>query len=350
MNNPLYKLRNFAFYLFIWITIIVIHILFLATAINLSLQYAVLDSLIFNISFMGLGFGFWYSAKFLSFDRNSVSAILLQHTAAALFASLICQGLGYFLLVYVFNIPPQYKMFLSETFSWRLLIGMLYYVIMTSFYYLFIYYNSYSEKLLKESELKSFVRASELRTLKYQINPHFIFNSLNSVSSLITINPAKAREMTIRLSDYLRSTLANNEKQFNPLQEELNNVRLYIEIEKVRFEDKFEFLEEIDPGCNNISIPAMMLQPLLENAIKYGVYESLEKVTIRLICHIAGSYLTISVENNFDEDGVPRSGEKIGLKNIKDRLRLIYNQDNLLMAGGNNGIFTATIFIPIKEV
>jgi LytS/YehU family sensor histidine kinase len=239
--------------------------------------------------------------------------------------------------------------FLSTSIIWRSLIGLLFYTIIVSIYYLLIYYTNFREKLQQESELNALVKEAELRSLKYQINPHFIFNSLNSISSLTISDPDKAREMTINLSTFLRGTLSKNEKQKTKLSEELDNVRLYLKIERVRFEGKFELTEELSDECLNMEVPNMILQPLFENAIKHGVYESLNLVKINLSCKREGDYLKITVANNYDKDAAPRKGEGIGLKNIRNRLQLIYNQDNLLRVNKADGKFSVDIFIPLGE-
>ena len=150
----------------------------------------------------------------------------------------------------------------------------------------------------------------------------------------------------------LKNALSNNAVQTvnfkkNKLNEEINNAKLYLDIEKIRFDDKFEFVEKIDPKCKDLEVPSMILQPLFENAIKHGVYESLDKVTIKLSCGTEKGYFKIIVENNFDSEAIPRKGEGIGLKNIQNRLKLIYNQDNLLTSEKVNGIFKVNIFIPV---
>ncbi|MGE5431057.1 MAG: sensor histidine kinase [Syntrophomonadaceae bacterium] len=349
MNNPILITRNLIFYLFIWITLGVIHVFFLFNAANLSLMDAALDSIVFNTFYTGLGLGLWYPAKYLSVENTSNARFAIQHLLAALFTSALWLGLSSFILLVVLTPSPELRNFLLHTAGWRILVGIILYIIITAFYYLYIFYNSYNEKLIKESELKTYAREAELKSLKYQINPHFLFNSLNSISSLTITDPSKARQMTIKLSEYMRTTLSESEKQFHKLSEEIKNVRLYLEIEKVRFGNKFEYVEELEDDCTGLMIPPMILQPLLENAIKYGVYESLEKVTIKLSCKKENDYLKMTVENNYDEESISASGEKIGIKNIQNRLSLIYHHDNLLVVENKRGIFKVNIFIPLGE-
>jgi len=213
--------------------------------------------------------------------------------------------------------------------------------------YLIIYYGNFREKSLKEVELRALVKEAELKSLKYQIKPHFIFNSLNSISSLTMIDPERARDMIIKLSDFMRGTLAKSTGQKYSLEEELKNVKLYLDIEKIRFEDKFIYTEDVSDGCRKVEVPNLILQPIFENAIKYGVYEITETVEIKLTCKRQAEYMVITISNNYDPDSVPRKGEGIGLNNIRQRLKLIYNQDNLLSIKNENNIFTVYLFIPL---
>jgi LytS/YehU family sensor histidine kinase len=197
--------------------------------------------------------------------------------------------------------------------------------------------------------MRNLVTEAELKSLKFQINPHFIFNSLNSMSALTTIDPDKAREMILKLADFLRYTLANNEKQKNKLSDELKNIKRYLDIEKIRFEDKFEYVEEVQEDCSDITVPNMILQPLFENAIKHAVYETLETVTLKLNCSKDENFLRLSVENDFDEESNNKKGAGIGLKNIQNRLELIYHQNNLMEIVKSDHLFKVNLYIPLSS-
>ena len=169
------------------------------------------------------------------------------------------------------------------------------------------------------------------------------------MSALTVINPDKARNMILKLSDFLRYTLASNERQTTSLSDEIKNIRLYLDIEKIRFEDKFEFIENVEEECLTVKVPSMILQPLFENAIKHAVYEALDKVTINLTAKIKNDFMEINVENNFDDNSVKKSGTGIGLSNIKSRLELFYNQEDLLNIVNKDNIFFVTIYIPLDK-
>jgi len=349
MINPFVKnVKSFSVYLISWIFIFFVHTSILYFVIDLPTINCVVDSFVFNFIFLILGLSFWYSTKFISFEVYSTIKIVTNHITAAFFTSGIWIFLGYYILSNIFNEDRIYLNFLYDSLVWRFFVGMLFYLIIVALIYIIIYYGNFQEKVLKEAELKTLVKEAELKSLKYQINPHFIFNALNSISALTLSQPDLAREMTINLSTFLRKTLSSNEIQKSNLIDELTNAKLYLDIEKIRFGDKFTYTEEIGNGCRELEVPSMILQPVFENAIKHGVYESIEPVNINFKCEELLEYIKITVRNNYDEEAVPHKGEGIGMTNIQSRLRMIYNQDNLLKFSKKEGIFTVTIFIPLE--
>lgn len=346
LTNPILKsLRNIYLYIAFWIVEGVIYFLLISFGLKTGYRIAAFDSLVFNLILSGMGLSFWYPAKYISIDKELSYKTFLTHMAGGIIASCLWLVIGYLITSSFLN-TPTYTNFFYSTVAWRFFIGLLFYFLITAFYYLIIYYISLQEKTLRESELKNLVTEAELKSLKFQINPHFIFNSLNSMSALTTIEPDRARSMILKLADFLRYTLANNGKDKNKLEEELKNIKLYLEIEKIRFEDKFDYFEEIEPEALNVKVPNMILQPLFENAIKHAVYDSLEKITINLKCHMEGRFLIISVENNF-ENGYSRKGTGIGLQNIQSRLELIYGEKNLLDIKKEGDKFRVILYIPI---
>ena len=346
MNNPILKNQNnIYFYILFWLLESLAYFLLISLGLSIEIKFAIIDSIVFNLLLAGLGLSFWYPAQYISIEDNFNYKIFLKHLTSGFIASFLWLLVGFLIINYFLN-SSAYSDFFYSTLGWRFLIGLLFYFLITAFYYIIIYYNSLQEKILKESELRNLVTESELKSLKFQINPHFIFNSLNSMSALTTIDPDRARSMILKLADFLRYTLANNGKDKNRLEEELKNINLYLDIEKIRFEDKFDYIEEIEDGVLDLKVPNMILQPLFENAIKHAVYDSLGKIIIKLKCCIENNFLKISVENNY-EDGYSKKGAGIGLQNIKSRLELIYNQKNLLDIKKEGDIFKVILYIPI---
>mgnify|MGYP000477657716 CR=1 FL=1 len=347
MGNPFIKnFKIFTVYLLIWVFISIVHNFVIIFLLDVKLEQAFTESIVYNTLYFLLGISLWYTVSYNTLENYTPVKIFVNHLAAAILTSAIWVLAGYYILINIFNDDANYKAYLFNSGIWRFMIGIFFYAISVAVDYVIIYYHNFQQKLFKESELNALVKEAELKSLKYQINPHFIFNSLNSISSLTLSNPDKAREMTIKLSSFLRSTLSKNEKQKSKLSEEIENAKLYLDIEKVRFAEKFDFIEELDPECKELEIPSMILQPLFENAIKHGVYESIDKIKIKLKCKPENEYLKIIVENNFDPEAVPRKGEGIGIKNIQHRMKLMYNQDNLVTVEKLNNLFRVNIYIP----
>ncbi len=350
LTNPiLSNFKNFRIYLLFWLIIIAIYFNILNFGIKTELYTNVIDTLVFNLILCGFGLSFWYSARFIPLEKNNLTKIVLTHIFGGVLLTIIWLFIGYNLINSFIITSEDYTKFFFETLSWRFLIGLLIYFLITSFYYIITYYTGFQEKLVTENKFKNLATEAELKSLKFQINPHFIFNSLNSLSALTTINPKKAKVMIQKLADFLRYTLSNNEIQKNKLHEELKNINLYLEIEKIRFEDKFEYIEKINEECKQVEVPNMILQPLIENAIKHAVYETLDKVTLTLTCIRENHFLKLNLTNNYDKETDAKKNSGIGLKNIEERLRLLYSRDNLLKVNKTDDTFSVSMYIPLDD-
>lgn len=347
--NPILKSpKSILLYLLFVVAIAVLYINLISLEGKASFTMLLVDAIAFNLLIAALGLSFWYSSVYLSIENNRITKIILTHFGGGLLISIVWLVLGYFVVISIVNDTDLFGDFFIKTIKSRFIIGILYYFLLTAFYYVVIYYSDFQERTLKETELKNLVTEAELRSLKFQINPHFIFNSLNSMSALTEIDPKKAKQMIIKLADFLRYTLANNDRQKNTLNEELKNIKLYLDIEKIRFDDKFIYVEELHEECGKTEIPSMILQPLFENAIKHAVYETLDTVIIKLTCSKQDDFLKITLCNNFEGES-HKKGAGVGLKNIKDRLSLIYQQDNLMEIKKESGKFIVNIFIPLQK-
>lgn len=348
-GNPILKsTKSFLIYLFFVLILAVGYFFIVYLDSKLNIQLILFDTIVYILLLAGFGLSFWFSAKYLSLEKNKPARIIISHIVEGIILTIIWLMIGYSIMVSFVNDSDAYSVFFYQTIKYRAIIGIVTYALINSFYYIVIYYTGFQERVLKETELKNLVTEAELKSLKFQINPHFIFNSLNSMSALTEIDPKRARQMIIKLADFLRYTLSTNEKQKNTIKEELKNIKLYLEIEKIRFEDKFEYVENVNDECTSLEIPSMLLQPLFENAIKHAVYETLDKVIISLECKKLDAFMKITLNNNFEGES-HKKGAGIGLKNIKERLALIYHQDNLMEVKKENGNFTVNIFIPIEQ-
>lgn len=190
-------------------------------------------------------------------------------------------------------------------------------------------------------------REAELSRLRQQLQPHFLFNSLNSISALAGSRPEEARKMIHQLSDFFRGTLKKDDQQLIPLSEEMEHLSLYLEIEKVRFGHRLKTEIECDDGALTMKLPSLLLQPVVENAIKFGLYDTLGETVIRIRAAAESNSLTIIVENPFDPSSTPpKRGTGFGLDSIQRRLYLLYARHDLLATSQQENIFTTTIKIP----
>lgn len=188
---------------------------------------------------------------------------------------------------------------------------------------------------------------AELAHLHQQLQPHFLFNSLNSISSLTMIAPKEAQRMVILLGDFLRGTLRKNEQSLTSVEEELVQLGRYLAIEEVRFGHRLNTKIECDPTCKIAMLPAFILQPIIENAIKFGLYGQTEQFEIRITISSSNGNLAIEVSNPFDPDFVPdKPSSGFGLSSIQRRLHLLYKQNNLIRIERTDGIFTTYLQIP----
>jgi two-component sensor histidine kinase len=170
------------------------------------------------------------------------------------------------------------------------------------------------------AELAVRAQEAQVRALRYQINPHFLFNTLNAIAALTRDAPAKAEEMVLQLSDFFRRSLAVNPMEDLSLAEEVDLQRLYLEIERTRFPDRISFEVALDHGTEEAKLPALLLQPLVENAVKHGVARSQGRTCISLRATLDGPIVEIVVENDAKSRGPAPRGEKVGLRNVSDRL------------------------------
>jgi two-component system, LytTR family, sensor kinase len=196
-----------------------------------------------------------------------------------------------------------------------------------------------------KSETESIAKDAELYSLRQQLQPHFLFNSLNSISALVGSDPELSRKMIQQLSAFLRGTLNKDDKGNISLSEELEHLELYLDIEKVRFGHRLQTL--INAKDQDLLIPPMILQPIVENAIKFGLYDTIGIVSIEINSNRVGNDLVITVQNPYDpETADPRKGTGFGLNSIRRRLFLLFSRNDLVSTSYNQSTFTTIVKIP----
>jgi len=221
-------------------------------------------------------------------------------------------------------------------------VGLLLYTVSVALHYMYI-----AQLASRDAELLA--RDAELRALKAQINPHFLFNSLNSITALTTVDPAKAREMCIRLSDFLRNTLGLGERETISWREELALSRTYLDVEQVRFGSRLRVEIDVDEDCSDCLVPPLVLQPLIENAVKHGIATMVEGGLIRVEGHVIDGSMEVSVENDFDPDSPSPRRHGLGLRNVRSRLATRFGDAARLTAHVENNQFRAEMVVPYNR-
>lgn len=239
----------------------------------------------------------------------------------------------YFLFAYMFDSYLMYWMIVAVIFT-------------------FDYYRKFNENRLIASQLQSKLSLAELNMLKIQIHPHFLFNTLNTISALVHKNPDDADKMISRLSDLLRTSLDYSGKHFVTLREEIEFLNLYLEIQKVRFKERLKVVINIDPASLNIEVPAIILQPIVENSIKHVLEKTKDGCEIKIRSSLSNNVLTLEVADNgpgiLETNDLNKDG--VGLSNVKSRLSQIYNNDqSLKIKNLEDGGLIVSIEIPTQQ-
>lgn len=335
-----------------YLTLFFVHTIFLYHQNLLPFKEAITDAFIYNSTLMIMGLALYFPLAYSEHNskHENLNKIFLyhfiHHTIIAGVTLIVWLGISFFLARLIFEHNVTYMNFAKTSIPVRAALGTLLLSLFIFMYHFISFYQNLEEKSLREEQLKKMVKEAELKALKAQLNPHFLFNSLNSISSLTISKPEAARKMITQLSDFLRYSLRKNDQSLLPLRDEITNMKRYLEIEKVRFGERLICEFDIPEECLDVPVPAMLLQPVYENAIKHGLYESIEPVTIRTTCSIHRNSLHLSIINNFDPDSTPQRGEGVGLENIQNKLLLFYNRTDLMSTLKEENHFEVSFTLP----
>jgi two-component system, LytTR family, sensor histidine kinase AlgZ len=271
----------------------------------------------------------WYLCQALPLRQSDTLRLAGTHATAAVVASGAWVGIGFvwaFLAGTSFQLNGIVDRYLAQL-PILFLSGVLLFLLAVAFNYLLITFEASQRAEQKALELQVLAREAELRALRAQIDPHFLFNSLNSINALITADPAGARRMCVLLAEFLRGCLKLGSAERISLGEEIQLAEHYLNIEKVRLGSRLTVETDIDAQCRACPVPPLILQPLVENAITHGVAPMLEGGTIRIEARHQGPALKIFIENPFEPQGSGGNGAGLGIKNVRMRLANLFNGD-----------------------
>lgn len=352
MHPILFNRRTLALYLGIW--------LFVGLLIELPYCFALRDQWYVllaadipnNIFCALVCLSSYYLCKFFPIHSTKWYILLGVFLVAGCAASGIVMGFGYIWGNFIDSlrlaapIIPLYDQWLAGIFSMIVLI----FLLVAALHYVIIAFEKSKETERQTLELQLLAQDAELRALRAQIDPHFLFNSLNSISALTTANPERARTMIILLADFFRNSLDLGAKNRIPLSDELSLIDKFLTIEQVRFGSRLNVERMIDTPTLECKIAPLLLQPLVENAVRHGISQLVDGGTITLKTKIQNTKLIISVENAFDPHYVPKKGTGLGIKNVRSRIQTLYGDDGRIRVEKNDGIFTVELSFPLHEM
>jgi hypothetical protein len=337
--HPIFcKKARFAGYVLVWVVIGVLLTGLLQIPGTLSLRESALLAAPLCVLYAFFCLTPWYMCRHLPLRTTNPLKLIVQHLGAALLACGIWVKLAYFIARQGMHANARFQAELPHLVA----VGLLLYTVSVA-----IHYMQLAQQASRDAELLA--RDAELRALKAQINPHFLFNSLNSITALTTVDPAKAREMCIRLSDFLRNTLGLGERETISWREELALSRTYLDVEQVRFGSRLRVEIDVDDDCADCMVPPLVLQPLIENAVKHGIATMVEGGLIRVEGHIVDGSMEVSVANDFDPDSPSPRRNGLGLRNVRSRLATRFGDAARLTAHVENHQFRAEMVVPYNR-
>ena len=290
----------------------------------------------------------WYLCRAFPVD----SARLLATASALAVASLVAASLwllsgttlawGLALLPVFETLPDRLQRAGPVVF----LLGVLLYLLILAMHYVLEAAETARDQERRAAELRTLAREAELQALRERLNPHFLFNSLNSIAALVAVRPEEARSMCALLSDFLRTTLGMSERSSISLREELALAHRYLAIEQVRFGDRLTMAEDLDDSALDVAVPPLLLQPLFENAVKHGIGARLEGGILSLVTKRRGDRISIVVENPADAGSEKPAGAGMGLANVKRRVAACWGDAGHVGTGLSNGRFRVEIELP----
>jgi two-component system LytT family sensor kinase len=312
---------------------------------GIELSLALADSGLFTLGFM---LGVFVLERIFSFyiPKGGNNWLLL---IIPLLVSLITVWAHACIQSWVFDADPDYIQFLLDHRFLRWAVLGLAEVLVALIAIVVSKLEQQEESQQRETMMNELSKEAELTQLRQQLQPHFLFNSLNSINALVVSQPQKAREMVIQLSEFLRGTIRKDPQKWVSVSEELAYLRLYLDIEKVRFGHRLKINFEIEEGAESLQLPQLLIQPLLENAIKYGLYGVTEEASINLSISKNQNYLMISISNPYDSEVAPAKGTGFGLNSVERRLFLVFGRKDLLETKQMDSNFNVKLKIPQRN-
>lgn len=290
----------------------------------------------------------WYPCRAHPLPESGALRAITVHLVGALLAAALLVALGTLWSRLLELVPSQAGTagLFAANRPLFLAAGVLLYLLAVAIHYLLLVFDRSRRAEQRALELKVLAREAELAAFRTQIDPHFLFNSLNSISSLCGSDPAAARHATVRLGELLRATLDLGADEVIPLRRELELTAAYLDVETVRFGDRLRYTQQVPEDCLDARVPALLLQPLVENALKHGIAHRIDGGRIELRCERRDGSLRLELANDCDPARPASRGGGIGLANVRGRLDLLYGGAARLTAREGDDRFEVELRLP----
>jgi sensor histidine kinase YesM len=269
----------------------------------------------------------WYVCRAMPLTSSGLSGVLTASLVAAAVGGALWLALNEMWLATIESMP-ELSSAVTQRFRAQVpflfAVSVMLFLLVLSVHYVALAFEAFRTAERQQLELQVLTRDAELRALRAQVDPHFLYNSLNSISALTGSDPAAARRMCLLLAEFLRTTLRVSSQQRITMAEELALADRFLSIEQVRFGERLQVERSIDERALDCHVPPLVLQPLLENAVGHGIAGLIDGGAIRLDVTRHGDRVAITVENPRDPDAMPRPRGGVGLENVRKRLALVF--------------------------
>ena len=347
--HPILATRTrLAFYLGFWVLVALLLAVAYASASAASGAEALAIAAPLVVIYGFICLSAWYVCRAAPLRLAGIGRVVITQLLASVVATILWlpawEGWSYTFLRPFDQAVANYRSQLPLVVS----SGMLLYASAAMFHYVLIAFEASQAAVKRGLGLEVMAREAELKALRAQIDPHFLFNSLNSISALTTTDPQGAREMCVQLAAFFRNSVRLGTEDEVPLEQELELVGNYLEIEKIRCGPRLSTRVEVGPGCGSCRVPPLILQPLVENAVRHGIHSLTGGGHVEVKASCADETLSLSVENPFDADAAHRRGAGVGLVNVKQRIRALYGKHADLRTAASEGLYRAELRLPCR--
>ena len=292
----------------------------------------------------------WYPSQATPLKTSGAIRLFSTHGAAALLSAgvWVILASAWARALRALGFPAAFDRFGQQAPA-LFVTGVLLFTLSIFAHYLLISYEAARLSETRSLELNVLARDAQLDALRAQVNPHFLFNSLHSIASLIGSDQAGARRMCVLLADFLRETLAMSARDRITLADELALTDHFLAIEQVRFGHRLQVERHVDDAASRCHVPPLLLQPLMENAVTHGIAGLIEGGVIRLDVARRNGQLSIAIENPRDDDAPAKSRRGVGLENVRQRLTAMFGQEARLETRLDPGTFRVELALPLSD-